>query len=1140
MRADMKNRRVVRWIVIILSSFLWSYAIIARFTGFFMAPRLEKLAQFLITFLFTGFFSTIIFRYLFNHFQETIRSKKMIKMVFLSVLAAGIILSVLPPLYFPENHSLQIIPIGEDSTQEIHLIRIVKVGYPGKKKTIFPFDELEFQGKWNEKVVNYPIIFQDNPQSILSIESFMQAGLEIHFRTGPQQGKVQLTWDDQVLFIDQSAPDESTHTLSLVPPLNYFQADFTRKVLVASAILAELFGLAIIIAVVLLISKKITIRNGKNFLLIAIIIIALLPLTFFLDPPAQFTDPALENAVREIVGRAEGSIRQHQLLTISELDLRDRDITSLDGIQYFRKLVSLDLTDNYIKDITLIGEISGLQDLDLQGNEINDISAIEKLTNLESLDLRGNDVKDISPISELKQLQSLDLRDNRIQNIEPLSNLTKIESLNLRGNDIKDITPIADLTALRELNLHGLPVGDDLDILKGFYDLKKLNIAGCQISDIAPLAGLLARGKMEEIDIRNNPVNHSSEDGYASIRNMWNNIFLRAPYVLPDFTPITSPSFSHTAGFYENEFELTLTPNDPKAIVHYTLDGSEPTQKSPVYSNPIMIINRENQPNDLSLISNITIGGFPGPAELVFKATVVRAKSFYPDGTHSEIITNTYFVDHAISSRYSLPIISISTDEDNLFNEKTGIYAINNKDMKGAEWERPVHFEYFDDTGDRKTWQDAGIRLQGSSMRKYPQKSFRLVADDLYSEHDTFRFDSFSAIDNSNKDPQIKYYKTLVLRGSGNNSDYPIFRDTILHLLLSHTSLDQIVYHPVNVFLNGEYWGIYNLRENLDQYYLAENHNLEPERIAIVELDAELVVGEPGDENHYQDMLDYVRDHDLSVGKHYDYINTQMDTDNFIDYIIAEIYAANSNWPFDNRKFWRYKTQEFNPDAPYGTDGRWRWLLFDLDTGFGYGKYDFNDDTLERARGDFLIRNLFTNIKFRNNFINRFADELNTSLNRQRTIDVINRMKSAIDSDMPEHILRWNIMEFSMDAWDQNVEIMRDFARKRPEIVREFIIDNFDLAGTFEITVSADPAEGNIRINTTDITKNTPGIVDEYEWVGIYFQDVPITVSAIPKPGFEFAGWEGLEETSPNLELSLSENIELKATFSVVENEQND
>ena len=1136
----MNRSRLVRWIVLILSSFFWAYAIVARFTGFFMAPRLEKLLQFSVTFLVTSLISILIFRFIFHHFQKYIHSKKINKMILISLVVAGIILSISPPLYFPENHSLQIIPVGEDSTREIHLIRIVKVRYPGKNKTVFPFNDLDLQGNWDEEIVDYPIILDEDPQLIISTEAFMQAGLEIHFRAGPQQGKVQVTWDDQVSIIDLSASYEGTRTLSLVPPLNFFQADLTRKVLVGSAIIAEFLGLTTIIVIAILISTKISIRNGKTILLIATVMIALIPLTFLLDPPAHFTDPALEYAVREISGHAEGTIRQHQLLTISELDLRGRGITSLDGIQYFQKLVSLDLTDNLINDITLISKIPSLMDLDLQGNEIDDISAVANLTNLESLDLRWNNVQDLSPISQLKQLESLDLRDNQIRNIEPLSGLTKLKSLNLRGNDIRDITPITDLTDLRELNLHGIAVGDALGMIQGLHDLKKLNVASCQISDINPLAAVLARGKIEEIDIRYNPVDHTYQDGYASIRNYWTDINLRAPYVLPDFVSLTPPSFSHPAGFYENEFHLTITSDDPQAVVHYTLDGSEPTQESQVFSTPIVIINRKNQPNDISLIPNITIGNFPGPAELVFKATVVRAKSFYPDGTHSETITNTYFVDPSMSTRYTLPIISISTDKDNLFDQKTGIYVIDNKDMYGAEWERPIHIEYFNDAGGRMIWQDAGIRLQGSAIRKYPQKSFRLIADDVYSEKDAFPYVPFSDNKSPEKDQQVKYYETLVLRGSGNNFNYPIFRDTILHNLLSHTSLDLITYQPVNAFINGEYWGVYNLRENIDQYFVAEIHNLEPENVAILELDAQLVIGESGDEDHYQDMLDYIRDNDITDEKNYRYIETQMDVDNLIDYLVAEIYSANSSWPFDNRKFWRYNTQEFDPDAPFGADGRWRWLLFDVDTGFGYGKYGLDDDTLERSLGVFLFRNLFSNIEFRNKFINRFADHLNTSLTTSRVINVINQMKATIDPDLPEHFLRWNIMDYSMDVWDQNVEIMRDFARKRPDIARAFIIENFGLDGTFKITLSADVNEGYIRINSTDIKESAPGIVDQNEWVGIYFQGVPITVTAVPKPGYAFAGWEGYDGTSPAIDLAVSKNITLRALFSPVGSDEVD
>ena len=257
-----------------------------------------------------------------------------------------------------------------------------------------------------------------------------------------------------------------------------------------------------------------------------------------------------------------------------------------------------------------------------------------------------------------------------------------------------------------------------------------------------------------------------------------------------------------------------------------------------------------------------------------------------------------------------------------------------------------------------------------------------------------------------------------------------------------------------------------------------------------------------------------------------------MDINNFIDYQIAEIYSANRNWPWDNIKYWRYKTDTFHPEAPYGQDGRWRWLLFDLDTGFGYSKStSFQDNTLLKATGEFLIRSLFENSEFRVKFVNRFADHLNTSFTPMRVINIINEMQATINPEIPEHIQRWRVMEDSMDVWDKNVDIMRTFVSQRPVYVRLHILDYFNLTGTADITLLTDNTKGHIHINSIDITPDTPGVVDADEWRGIYFKGIPVSLSAIPKPGYQFAGWTGIDHTDPDVVLILNKNLTLTANF---------
>jgi len=1111
------NSKTTRWAATAICTTCWSYALVARFTNFFMAPRLDKIILLGAAMIPTGLFSLLIFHSLRPRIASKFRPKAVLKTATLSALAAAVLLLFFfQPLYFPEHHLLEIMPCPPLSKGDLTIFSIYRVELPGGEKLRIPPFLMDLQNNWQVNSSNGSITWTGGPEDKISFTHLMQAGIEIVFKVGPQQGKARILWNSQEHLLDLNTPIEGTQNITLMPTLDWSRADLTRKVLVGFAMVAEFLGLSILICISSILPRIFSIRNSKTIIICTAALLLLLPLVYAADPPVQFQDTHLETAVREILDQPSGIIRQHKLLTIARLDASSYEIASLDGIQYLRNLASLNLRDNHITEITRISQLTSLQDLNLRGNAINDIT--------------------------------------------PLTTLTKLESLNLRDNPIKDLSPLSNLTYIRELNLHGIPLENNIELLENFPNLTRLNVRDCAVTDISLLAKLMALGILQndplsdtraEVDIRDNPIQRQPTDGYASIRPFWERIYDRVPFVLPVFNTLDAPTFSHIGGFYEEDFWLVLSTQDPQTAIHYTLDGSEPTQHSSLYNQPLQVSSRIGQPNKLSAISTIT-PQWKEPSGEVFKATVIRAKVFHPDGSHSATGTQTYFVDPNMAKRYTLPIMSIIVDPDHFFDYDKGIYVTghaydpyegrfnylnSNYNQRGGMWERPAHIEFFSTSGIQALSQDIGVRIHGASIRHYPQKSLRLIADDRYGQWGDFENKFFSGLYNSVQGDPITQFKTLLLRNSGNNSNYPLFRDNIMHALISHTALDTLAYYPVLGFLNGEYWGIYNMRENLDEHYLAAHYQIEPHQVVIMERNSQINFGEPSDAFHYQALLKYIRDNDTNDPEHYNYIATQMDIDNFIDYQIAEIYSANKNWPSDNIKYWRYKNDAYQPDAPYGQDGRWRWLLFDLDTGFGYGESaSFQDNTLLQATGEFLIRSLFENSEFRRQFINRFADHLNTSFAPQRVISIIDKMQSTINPEMPEHIQRWRVMEDSMDVWDKNVGIMRSFVSQRPVYVRLHILDYFNLTGTADITLLTDSAKGHIRINSIDITTDTPGVIDTNDWSGTYFEGVPISLSAIPNPGFQFAGWIGIDLPDSDVNLVLNEDLSLTANFIPADN----
>jgi len=1103
------NSRLIIWLLSTFAAFCWSYALAVRFTRFFMASLVDKGFILGAFFLPIGFITVIIFhRYLPLVFQR-IQPKRLAFICLASiVLTAFLLLIAFPPLNYPENHTLLIQPVADIDRKDVSVITIQRIELPGSRETVLAPAFLENNEKWKMSGDGYPLIWMGDPNAALTYSRFMQAGLEVVFKTGPEQGNVEISWGGRTSLINLEAPEPGMMNFHLLPTRYFSDLALNWKLLVGLGIITQWLGLFVFMVLIMQFPLVFTIRAPATIVLSLALFFLLVPLVNLVDPVANFKDPQLENAVRLAINKPDGYLRSHQLLTLAILDASTYEINDLSGIDQLR----------------------GLESLRLRNNNISSIDPLEKLTRLTELDLRGNQVRDISPIADLKQL----------------------ERLNLRENPIEDIRPLKDLVNLRELNLHGVNVGSDISVISRLKNLTRLNIRRSEVSDLSPIESLMISGALQDdlrlgirarVDIRDNPVSREIKDGYAGLRPFWGNISERAPFQLPEFAQLPPPVFSHQSGFYEADFPLEITAESSSAEVHFTLDCSEPTANSPLYQEPIFITENSGNCPALSSWESMSPQWQP-PIGPVDRGVIVRAKVFSPDEAYSPVVTQTFFIGKEFEGKYSLPIVSLTTDPGNLKDDDYGIYTMGrvqenmgglsgNYSLRGAEWERPAHFEYFDQNRQVQISQKIGFRIHGATTRNYAQKSLRLYASDIYDDGSVFENVFFENPNGQYTSASVQSFNKLLLRSSGNNRSFPFYRDNLLQKLVEHTSLDIHAFRPVNVFLNGEYWGIYNLREYLDEEFLATRYGLDPQKIVILENDGQLLVGNHGDEKQYQDVLEFIRKDVERDPKNLEYLHDLMDLENFMDYQIAQIYSRNENWPFDNIKYWRYKTDVTGSGMSEAGDGRWRWLLHDLDTAFGVigGVNAAQENTLVKAEGEFLFRSLLEYDQFRIDFINRCADHLNTTFLPDRVINVIDEMNDEIVPDLPVHLNRWAILNGSLDAWDANVQIMRDFAAKRPGALRQHMLDRFDLPGTVELAILHDSSQGTVRINSIELTKNTAGVENPEHWTGVYFKGVPLQLNAAPKPGYEFAGWEGIEETSPSISLIPKEDLLIKAIF---------
>jgi len=627
---------------------------------------------------------------------------------------------------------------------------------------------------------------------------------------------------------------------------------------------------------------------------------------------------------------------------------------------------------------------------------------------------------------------------------------------------------------------------------------------------------------------------------------------------------IKEPLFSHNGGFYDKAFDLKLSTDQEGVKIYYTLDGSDPVPGADgtyLYENGIRVKSRVGEPNVLSMISNIANEpSFPfiEPKGEVFKCTTIKAVSIRDGGGKSKIITHSYFVDPNMKDRYDLPVISLVTDRSNLFDDTKGIYVNGNYEKRGDKWERPVHVEFFEKDGTLAFSHSSGMRINGGYTRKLPHKSFRLYADHGYDSTNKFNYDVFPELKKKSNGKKLDSFKRLILRSGCSDIGKTglMFRDAMLQSLVSHLSIDTQAYRPSVVFLDGEFWGIYYIRERYDDEYFASHYNIDKDKVVMLDVLENPVVeeGEKEDKKAYtEDVINYLKSHSILDQDTYDYIKTKIDIKNYIEYNVAEMFFGNYDWPGNNTTIWRYRTDDgkYHPDAPYGQDGRWRWVLRDLDCGFGLYNKSVTFDTLNFATTDvpgqemyvyanqlwatFLLKTLLQNPEFRNEFINCFADQLNTSFIPERVNQRIDEYAAAIEKVMPENINRWNTLD--METWNKNLKDIKSYADKRPFYVRNHIINKFKdygVTGTSEIKLESDPTAGYVRVNSIDIKSTTPGVTNPSNWSGIYFKGVPITLKAFPAEGYKFDHWEGVtgvESNSDTITFIPSENMNIKAVF---------
>ncbi len=533
-----------------------------------------------------------------------------------------------------------------------------------------------------------------------------------------------------------------------------------------------------------------------------------------------------------------------------------------------------------------------------------------------------------------------------------------------------------------------------------------------------------------------------------------------------------APTFSEISGVLNTPIYVTITdPNLLNSTVYYTTDGSTPDINSNVWD---------------------------GTPIFIFQSTVLRARAFV-NGQIPSLITSASFLFNA---NHSTPIISVVSDPSNMFGP-TGMF-----DNPFSDWLKAASIQYFDSTLNHNLLysQRAGIIMDGGwGSRGQPQRPFRIKFDHSVVGQGPI-------VGNIIPDrPERNLYDDFYLRNGSNQFLVLPYKDAAQVKMMAKGAYGYYsAWRPVSVYINGAYWGLYELREKFDKQKFVLEENANPNTVEILSSSAMygfVLRAVEGDVQNFYSAYDNFLQINPSDTSFWNQADAYFDLLNYNDYIIAELWMNNADWGFNynNLKLYRSNTTGF----------RWRYCLMDMEFGLLPSpawelscSYDLLGQLMQWwDYGNPHLRiflNGIQNDRFRHYFINRFADQMNSLYLPERLLAIENEMFNQTVAEMANEYQRWadpfNVPGW-MDYFYQNHLVFRDELACRPEQARNYIQSNFNLPQQVDVDLDVFPANGGkIKISTI-----TP---DNYPWEGVYFDGVPIQIEAIAEPGYVFSHWE--------------------------------
>lgn len=522
------------------------------------------------------------------------------------------------------------------------------------------------------------------------------------------------------------------------------------------------------------------------------------------------------------------------------------------------------------------------------------------------------------------------------------------------------------------------------------------------------------------------------------------------------------PYFSLVPGFYDSVQSVEIKSNAPSAKIYYTTDGTEPFESdSLLYETPI----------------------------LVDKNTPIRAISVENNALPSIPLSGSFFIGER---NIKLPVVSLVVDPKYFFDNEIGIYVEGNGRYKNVSttcggnanyWgdeSRPCNFELFKN-GEQVFSQEVKTKNSGACSRRFIKKSMKINASGVVGEsrldHDFFQ-------EKSNRK-----WKSIVLRNDGNDLTFNnsiLIRDGFIQSLLPNTmNIDHLAFQPSVVFINGSYYGVLNIRERSDENFVYSNYGLVEESI-----DFDENIKKPTNEEYIvlRNTMDSIFSEDkMDEFDRYELVDSLIDIDEWLNYFMIEVYVGNTDWPLNNSKVWKRKI-----------DGKWRYILFDLDFGFwGSGTCEASMNTVPYAEKNKEFSVLIKDEKILSQYINKFIVNIGTTFQIEHVANVFDSIMSICE---PELLYYWeNELNRKLKKWETNKEKILQFAQDRPFYILQYLRDYYSLGDTASLRIFTEEQNAEFflsgeRINVSDFHSYC-------------FDSFPLLLTCCPPDGFRFDHW---------------------------------